>query len=188
MRFIIWFDHHFDLVQNPQFSLSDSFFGKRRRRRRRRSPGESKPRKTRSPEEEGSGLSEDFDSLAGKDGGLGDWAEGDDWDEDWNNEEEETRAIDPECEGVEPPDFSSLSISDFTELARIKLMMDEEGFSLNLAKEVSRTFYPEPYCNFVKSSPTACFEQSLLELFAEGGELDRSMFDNLTFDLDSMMN
>ena len=166
--------------QNPQFSLSDSFFGKRRRRRRRRSPGDSKPRKTRSPEEEGSGLSEDFDSLANEDGGLGDWAEGDDWDEDWNNEEEETRAIDPECEGVEPPDFSSLSISDFTELARIKLMMDEEGFSLNLAKEVSRTFYPEPYCNFVKSSPTACFEQSVLELFAEGGELDRSMLDNLT--------
>ena len=167
--------------RNPQFSLADSFFGKRRRRRRRRSLPESES----SPEEEeGSGLTDAFSNLE-EEGGLGDWAEGDDWD-DWEEDEGEEEDLlnrserDPECEGVKPPKFSDFSLGDLAELGRIKLMMDKEGFSLNLAKEVSRTFYPEPYCNFVKSSPTACFEQSLLELFAEEGELDQSMLDNLT--------
>ena len=45
---------------------------------------------------------------------------------------------------------------------------------------MSRKFYPEPYCQFVKSAPTVCMETSLLELWATDGQFDSSVFENLT--------
>ena len=82
-----------------------------------------------------------------------------------------TSFVDPECAGVEPPDLSKVSVVN---LLHIKSKMDREGFTMDLgilitptlsvsvtlftfaisAKEISRVFYPEPYCNFVKSAPT----------------------------------
>ena len=48
------------------------------------------------------------------------------------------------------------------------------------AEDVSRKFYPEPYCHFVRSAPTVCFETSILELWASDGSFHRAAFDNLT--------
>ena len=45
---------------------------------------------------------------------------------------------------------------------------------------MSRKFYPEPYCQFVKSAATVCLEDSILELFAEDGEFDEEVFEALT--------
>jgi len=43
----------------------------------------------------------------------------------------------------------------------------------DLGNELSVTFYPEPYCTVVEIMPTACFESSLLELWANDGEYDK---------------
>ena len=48
------------------------------------------------------------------------------------------------------------------------------------AKEVSRKFYPEPYCQFVQSAPSVCMEDSILELFAEDGDFSEEVFEALT--------
>ena len=45
---------------------------------------------------------------------------------------------------------------------------------------MSRRFYPEPYCHFVKSAPTVCFETSILELWASDGELHSDVFENIS--------
>ena len=45
---------------------------------------------------------------------------------------------------------------------------------------MSRKFYPEPYCQFVKSAATVCLEDSILELFAEDGEFSEEVFEDLT--------
>ena len=45
---------------------------------------------------------------------------------------------------------------------------------------MSRRFYPEPYCHFVKSAPTVCFETSILELWASDGELHGDVFENIS--------
>ena len=43
------------------------------------------------------------------------------------------------------------------------------GSGLGASLDPSVVFYPDPYCPIVEAMPTACFEQSLLELFAENG-------------------
>ena len=48
------------------------------------------------------------------------------------------------------------------------------------AEDVSRKFYPEPYCQFVKSAATVCLEDSILELFAEDGEFETGVFSDLS--------
>ena len=45
-------------------------------------------------------------------------------------------------------------------------------FSVNL---INQKFYPEPYCSLVDTAPTVCYEESLLELWARDGDLDRSV-------------
>jgi len=42
----------------------------------------------------------------------------------------------------------------------------------DLSNELSVAFYPTPYCNLVSNFPTACFESSILELWAKNGEYD----------------
>jgi len=84
---------------------------------------------------------------------------------------------DDECSDVKIPDLSGYS---FTELADIKLRMETEGFTPELADDVSRTFYPEPYCEFTKNAPTVCFEESILELWASDGVFEDEMFDQLS--------
>ena len=59
--------------------------------------------------------SDDFDS---------DWESDSDWGDDL-----EASPLDPECEGVQPPDLSQYSWRD---LAGIKLKMDTDGFTLEL--------------------------------------------------------
>ncbi len=44
----------------------------------------------------------------------------------------------------------------------------------------STLFYPEPYCATVEKMPTACFEESLLEMFAVNGKYNDSIFESLT--------
>ena len=44
--------------------------------------------------------------------------------------------------------------------------------SVNL---INQKFYPEPYCSLVDTAPTVCYEESLLELWARDGDLDRSV-------------
>lgn len=41
-------------------------------------------------------------------------------------------------------------------------------------------FYPDPYCEIVAQMPTACFEESLLEIFAVDGAYNESIFETLT--------
>jgi len=43
----------------------------------------------------------------------------------------------------------------------------------DLGDELSVTFYPQPYCTVVSSMPTACFESSLLEMWASDGVYDK---------------
>ena len=45
-------------------------------------------------------------------------------------------------------------------------------FYIFLANELSVNFYPEPYCSFIDKSPSVCFEESLLELWANNGDFD----------------
>ena len=52
---------------------------------------------------------------------------------------------------------------------------DAPANSGDLGNELSVTFYPEPYCTVVSKMPTACFESSLLELWANDGEYDKQM-------------
>jgi len=42
----------------------------------------------------------------------------------------------------------------------------------DLGTDLSIIFYPEPYCSVVQKMPTACFESSVLELWANDGEYD----------------
>ena len=76
------------IIQKPkclnQFSLFDSFFGKKRRR----------------PDDNA-----------------------------WDSENITTAPVDPECEGVKPPDLSKVSM---TSLLHIKNRMDREGFTAHL--------------------------------------------------------
>ena len=48
------------------------------------------------------------------------------------------------------------------------------------ADDVSRKFYPEPYCDFIKHAPTVCYEESILELWAADGKFDPKVFEMLT--------
>ena len=45
---------------------------------------------------------------------------------------------------------------------------------------MSRKFYPEPYCKFVKSAATVCMETSILELWARDGEFHDEDIESLT--------
>ena len=49
------------------------------------------------------------------------------------------------------------------------------------ANMINQKFYPEPYCALVSHTPTVCYEESLLELWAHQGRLDRDKI----FSLDS---
>eukprot|EP00090_Calanus_glacialis_P005513 TRINITY_DN14271_c0_g1_i1.p1 TRINITY_DN14271_c0_g1~~TRINITY_DN14271_c0_g1_i1.p1 ORF type:complete len:913 (+),score=178.94 TRINITY_DN14271_c0_g1_i1:65-2740(+) len=89
-----------------------------------------------------------------------------------NTEEE-----DDECSGIKLPDLSAFS---FAELAEIKLRMETEGFTPELADDVSRKFYPQPYCDFIKNAPTVCAEESILELWAFDGIFEEEVFKDLT--------
>ena len=51
--------------------------------------------------------------------------------------------------------------------------------NLYSVEEVNRRFYPEPYCTFVKQSPSVCFEESFLELWAKDGEFDSDAEDRI---------
>ena len=80
------------IVQKPkclnQFSLFDSFFGKKRRQR---------------------------DDNA------------------WDSEKITTSPMNPECEGVDPPDLSKVSMAD---LLHIKSKMDSEGFTVDVGTPI----------------------------------------------------
>ena len=51
---------------------------------------------------------------------------------------------------------------------RTKIIM--KIFQANL---INQKFYPEPYCSLVSHTPTVCYEESILELWANHGRLDR---------------
>jgi len=84
---------------------------------------------------------------------------------------------DEDCSDVKIPDLSAFS---FSELAEIKQKMETDGFTPELADVVSRKFYPEPYCDFIKHAPTVCYEESILELWAADGKFDPKVFEMLT--------
>ena len=46
------------------------------------------------------------------------------------------------------------------------------GGSSSLGEYFSITAYPEPYCGFVMKMTSACFEMSILELWANEGSYD----------------
>lgn len=96
--------------------------------------------------------------------------------------ENETNEIDPECRDFSLPELSVGQVASLIPLAK---KIEQEGFTPELADEVSLNFYPEPYCSLVDHAPTVCYEESLLELWANDGDFDeeseKSIF-NLTTD------
>jgi hypothetical protein len=68
------------------------------------------------------------------------------------------------------------SVLDFDDLADEfggdELALDFPRADLDAATSVSLRLYPEPYCSVVAGMPLACFETSILELFAHNGEYD----------------
>ena len=57
--------------------------------------------------------------------------------------------------------------------------MDENDFK---EKDPSVEYYPSPYCNLIEGFEKACYEFSILELWAENGYYEDSIFDQLTTD------
>ena len=55
--------------------------------------------------------------------------------------------------------------------------MDENEFE---EKDPSVEYYPSPYCNLIEGFEKACYEFSILELWAENGAYEDSKFDQLT--------
>ena len=45
---------------------------------------------------------------------------------------------------------------------------------------INQKFYPEPYCSLVDTAPTVCYEESILELWAKDGDLDRDAIFSLS--------
>ena len=56
---------------------------------------------------------------------------------------------------------------------------DFENFENQTDADLSVEFYPEPYCTVYNSFDNICFEDSLLELFAQNGKLTRDMIENI---------
>ena len=57
-------------------------------------------------------------------------------------------------------------------------IMDGEANEGNF--DPSILFYPDPYCNTVNNMPTACFEESILEIFAQDGKYNVTQIETLT--------
>ena len=112
--------------------------------------------------------------------------EDDNWfDEEFDLEsqtENVTDEIDPECRDFSLP---QLSVGQVASLIPLTKKIEQEGFTPELADDVSLNFYSEPYCSLVDHAPTVCYEESLLELRANDGDFDEesenSIF-NLTTD------
>jgi len=84
-----------------------------------------------------------------------------------------------ECKDFKLPDLSVGQIASLLPLAK---RIEDEGFTPELADEVSLKFYPEPYCSLVDHTPTVCYEESLLELWANEGDFDEES-ENSIFNL-----
>ena len=54
-----------------------------------------------------------------------------------------------------------------------------ENFENQTDADLSVEFYPEPYCTVYNSFDNICFEDSLLELFAQNGKLTRDMIESI---------
>lgn len=54
----------------------------------------------------------------------------------------------------------------------------DDGFE-ETSSDLSVEYYPEPYCSVFNSLENICFEDSILELFAQNGQLEREMIENL---------
>ena len=80
-------------------------------------------------------------------------------DDAWDAENMTTAPVDPECEGVEPPDLSKVSMAD---LLHIKSKMDSEGFTVDLGMLInpshpvssSQQFQPRKSVGCSTPSPT----------------------------------
>ncbi len=57
---------------------------------------------------------------------------------------------------------------------------EEPGIGYAEYLSASEETYPYPYCDMVSSMPTACLENSILELWAEDGEYSDEAFEALT--------
>ena len=119
---------HIPVIKKPkclgQFNLLDSVLG----RRRREATGSQR---------EATGRRRRQANSSGIEGNWEDWGDEGEWEEEEGWEEGEVEEVDAECEGVEAPDLSNASWEDLT---RIKAIMDEGGFSLDLGDHPS--FHP----------------------------------------------
>eukprot|EP00092_Neocalanus_flemingeri_P040503 GFUD01044108.1.p1 GENE.GFUD01044108.1~~GFUD01044108.1.p1 ORF type:complete len:1044 (-),score=198.42 GFUD01044108.1:97-3228(-) len=77
--------------------------------------------------------------------------------------------VDDECQDFKMPELSFSQIASLIPLAE---RIEKYGFTPELADEVSLNFYPEPYCSLVDHAPTVCYEESILELWANDGDFD----------------
>jgi len=93
-----------------------------------------------------------------------DEADEEDWfdDEDWG-EPPATKSAFAGCD----PAKMNLSISSIGDIGKLVNLLGQETFSIEQAVNMSREFYPEPYCTAVKHAPTACLSESILELWEE---------------------
>ena len=66
--------------------------------------------------------------------------------------------------------------SDVGKSAVCHLISTKSQRLLLLVNLINQKFYPEPYCSLVDTAPTVCYEESLLELWARDGDLDRSVW------------
>ena len=55
----------------------------------------------------------------------------------------------------------------------------KSGSGIGKSLDPSVVFYPDQYCPVVESMPVACFETSLLEMFAVNGEYQSDLEDKL---------
>ena len=59
---------------------------------------------------------------------------------------------------------------------------DDEFSDFDKEVDLSVEYYPEPYCSIFNSLDNVCFEDSLLEIFAQAGQIKREMIENLSQD------
>ena len=63
------------------------------------------------------------------------------------------------------------SVKDSFLFVCLSLSLSLSNLLVYLARRISEDFYPEPYCALVSHAPTVCYEESVLELWADQGEL-----------------
>ena len=68
--------------------------------------------------------------------------------------------------------FDTIQFMIFPYVSTASLDAIKAGAGRGQAMDPSVVFYPDQYCPVVEAMPTACYETSILELFASEGKFD----------------